>query len=120
MLLTPVGADPFNFHDYWVRFGFGFQFTDKVIIIHIEYSIIGHYNPSVRIIKLVSHTTYVVCVIFLYINVGAYSLKPTPNDKFLEQLFMAVLFAFRVFKATSSPCDLLFTQCQLSPLVIIR
>ena len=26
--------------------------------------IIGHYNPSVRIIDLVSHTTYVVCVNF--------------------------------------------------------
>ena len=29
--------------------------------------IIGHYNPpSVRIIDLVSHTTYVVCVNFIY------------------------------------------------------
>ena len=28
--------------------------------------IIGHYNPSVRIIDLVSHTTYVVCVNFLH------------------------------------------------------
>ena len=28
--------------------------------------IIGHYNPSVTIIDLVSHTTYVVCVNFTY------------------------------------------------------
>ena len=28
--------------------------------------IIGHYNPSVRIIELVSHTTYVVCVNFTH------------------------------------------------------
>ena len=28
--------------------------------------IIGHYNPSVRIIDLVSHTTYVVCVNFTH------------------------------------------------------
>ena len=28
--------------------------------------IIGHYNPSVRIIYLVSHTTYVVCVNFIH------------------------------------------------------
>ena len=27
---------------------------------------IGHYNPSVRIIDLVSHTTYVVCVNFIH------------------------------------------------------
>ena len=29
-------------------------------------SIIGHYNPSVRIIGLVSHTTCVVCVNFIH------------------------------------------------------
>ena len=28
--------------------------------------IIDHYNPSVRIIDLVSHNTYVVCVNFIY------------------------------------------------------
>ena len=28
--------------------------------------IIGHYNPSIRIIDLVSHTTYVVCVNFIH------------------------------------------------------
>ena len=28
--------------------------------------ITGHYNPSVRIIDLVSHTTYVVCVNFIH------------------------------------------------------
>ena len=28
--------------------------------------IIGHYNPSVRIIDLVSHITYVVCVHFIH------------------------------------------------------
>ena len=34
--------------------------------------IIGHYNPSVRIIDLVSHTTYVVCV-----NCKKYVAGPT-------------------------------------------
>ena len=28
--------------------------------------LIGHYNPSVRIIDLVSQTTYVVCVILMH------------------------------------------------------
>ena len=28
--------------------------------------ITGHYNPSVRIIDLVSYTTYIVCVNFMY------------------------------------------------------
>ena len=35
--------------------------------------IIGHYNPSVRIIDLVSHTTYVVCVIFILKRWGVQS-----------------------------------------------
>ena len=28
--------------------------------------IIAHYNPSIRIVDLVSHTTYVVCVNFIH------------------------------------------------------
>ena len=28
--------------------------------------LIGHYNPSVRIVNLISHTTYVVCVNFIH------------------------------------------------------
>ena len=36
----------------------------KVQYIHTY--IIGHYNPSVRIIDLVSHTTSVVCVNFIH------------------------------------------------------
>ena len=36
------------------------------ISINIHTYIIGHYNPSVRIIDLVSHTTYVVCVNFIH------------------------------------------------------
>ena len=33
--------------------------------------IIGHYNPSVRIIDLVSHTTYVMCVNFIPFKVDS-------------------------------------------------
>ena len=51
---------------------------------HIHTYIIVHYNPSVRIIDLVSNTTYVVA--------GGCSLKSTPNDRFFEKLFMALLF----------------------------
>ena len=38
--------------------------TTICIFINIHTYIIGHYNPSVRIIDLVSHITYVVCVNF--------------------------------------------------------
>ena len=38
-------------------------------------------QPSVRIIDLVSHTTYVVLLLILYISGGTYSLMSTPNDR---------------------------------------
>ena len=63
---------------------------------HMKY-IIGHYNPSVRIINPISHTTYIVCVTFLYISGDTYCLKSTPNKKFFEKLFMAILFLLPEF-----------------------
>ena len=33
-----------------------------------------------------------LCVLILYIKGGTYSLKPTPNDRFLKKLFMTILF----------------------------
>ena len=54
---------------------------------YIHTYIIGHYNPSVRIIDLVSHTTYVVCVNFIHKWRWTYSLKSTPNDRFFWETF---------------------------------
>ena len=69
--------------------------------------IIDHYNPSVRIIDLVSHTTYVVFANFIYKRRSCrltpnYRFfeklsKSTPNDGFFEKLFMAILLTLRVF-----------------------
>ena len=56
--------------------------------------IIGHYNTSLRIIDLVSQTTYVVCVNFIYTRSSeAYSLKSTPNYRFFEKLFIAIFIS---------------------------
>ena len=38
-----------------------------------------------------------LCVLILYISGRTYSSKSTPNDRFLEKLFMAILFILRVF-----------------------
>ena len=38
-----------------------------------------------------------LCVLFLYISGGIYSLKSTPNDRYFEKLFMTILFALKVF-----------------------
>ena len=61
---------------------------------YVHTYIIGHYNLSVKIIDLVSHTTYVVCVNFIY---KSRHLKSTPNDRFFEKLFMAVLIYSQSF-----------------------
>ena len=42
------------------------QLIDKISTQNVHTDIIGHYNPSVRIIDLVSHTTYVLCVNFIH------------------------------------------------------
>ena len=51
---------------------------------------------SVRIIGLVSLTTYVVCVNFIHSG-GIHNLKSTPNDRFFEKLFIAILIYFQSF-----------------------
>ena len=60
---------------------------------YIKY-IIGDYNPSVRIIDLVLHTTYVVCVNF---SGRTYSLKSTLNGRFFEKLCMAIFIYSQSF-----------------------
>ena len=40
--------------------------VDILLSMIVHTYIIGHYNPSVRIIDLISHTTYIVCVNFIY------------------------------------------------------
>ena len=47
----------FNYSDSFVRCN-EYEYNVDIELIHL----IGHYNPSVRIIDPVSHTTYVVCV----------------------------------------------------------
>ena len=44
------------------------------------HKVIGHYNPSVRIMTLVL-TPLMLCALILYMTGGTYSLKSTPNDK---------------------------------------
>ena len=42
-------------------------------------------------------TPFMLCVFTLYISGGSYNFQYTPNDKFFEKLFMAILFIFKVF-----------------------
>ena len=56
--------------------------------------IIGHYNPSLRIIDLISHTTYVVCVNFLH---KWRDLQFKVFERFLEKLFMAIFIYSQIF-----------------------
>ena len=57
---------------------------------NIHTCIIGHYNPSSRIIGRFSHTNYVVCVNFIR------EWRDSERQIF-EKLFLAILFILRVF-----------------------
>ena len=59
--------------------------------------IFGRYNPSVRIIDLVSHTTYVVCVNFIHKWRDLQLKVDFKWQIFLRNFFMANLFTLRVF-----------------------
>ena len=56
--------------------------SNQKALIGIHTYIIGHYIPSAKIIDLV-FTPVVLCVLILYISGGTYSLKSTPNARFL-------------------------------------
>ena len=58
--------------------------------------IIGHYNPSVGIIDLVSHTTYIVCFNFIH-KWRELQVKVDSKLQIFKKLIMAILFALRVF-----------------------
>ena len=69
--------------------GFGLQFGGVIFYI-------GYYNPSVWIIELVSHTTYVVCVNCIY-RWRDLHFKVGSEQQIFEKLFMAILFNLRAF-----------------------
>ena len=60
--------------------------------------IIGHYSPLARIIDLVSHTTYVMCVNFIH---ECRDLQLNDDSErtifFFEKLFIAILITLRIF-----------------------
>ena len=60
---------------------------------YIHTYIIGRYNPSVRIIDIVSHTTYVVCVNFAH----KWRDLQFKVDSEKQKLFMVFLLILRVF-----------------------
>ena len=64
--------------------------------LHTYTYIIGHYNPSVSIIDLASHTTYVVCVSFIH-KWWDLQFKVDSKRQIFKKLFMAILFTLRVF-----------------------
>ena len=58
---------------------------------------IGHYNLSVRIIDLVSHTTYVVCVNFIHKWRDLQLNVDSELQIFFKKLVMTILFTLKVF-----------------------
>ena len=81
-----------------VRVPYGYSSEMYIIFKYKEFNfntyIIGHYNPSVRIIVLVSYTTYVVCVNFIH---KLRDLQFNERQIFLRHFSWQFLFTLRVF-----------------------
>ena len=75
--------------------------TDFVQFTYIY--IIGHCNPSVSIIDLISHTTYVVCVNFIH-------NWRNQQFKFFKKLFIAILFILEPLFTSNKPTHYLLDQ----------
>ena len=71
--------------------------------IDVHTYIIGHYNPSVRIIVLVSHTTYVVCVSFIH-KCWDLQFKVDSELQIFWEAFHGNLFTLRVFARNLQIC----------------
>ena len=67
------------------------------IKLHTHIYIIGHYNASVRIINLASHTTCVGCVNFIHKWRDLQYLKSTPKDRFFWETFHGNCICFQSF-----------------------
>ena len=63
---------------------------------YIHTYIIGRWNPLVRITTQLL-TLFMLCVLFLHVSGGAYSLKSIPNYRFLRNFSMAISFTLTVF-----------------------
>ena len=64
--------------------------------------IIGHYNPSVRIIDLDSHITYVVCVNFIHKWQDLQFKVDFERQVFIETFYMAIFIYSQSFCQKSS------------------
>ena len=77
----------------WVSFYFFFETQSNALHTYI----IGHYNPSVKIIDLVSHITYVVCVNFIHKRRDLQFKVDSERQIFLRNFSWQFYFTLRVF-----------------------
>ena len=68
--------------------------TKQIIIKKMLIGIIRYYHPSARITTLLL-IPVMLCTSISYMIDGAYSLKSTPNDRFLGSFFIAILYTLR-------------------------
>ena len=72
------------------------KFLRHMVNTYIHTYIIGYYNPSVWIIYLASHTTYVVYVIFIR-KCRDLQFKVDSERQIFDKLFITILFTLTVF-----------------------
>ena len=95
-----IGFDKYRFFflenalkkKYWI--------LSEISFFYLKYNayIIGHYNPSVRIINIVSHTSYIVCVNFIHKWQDLHFKVDSEQQIFLRNFSWQIcLFTLRVF-----------------------
>ena len=77
------------------------------ILLKLHTYIIAHYNPSVRIIDLISHTTYVMCVNFKQQRCDL-QIKVNSERQIFEKLFIAIFIYSHSFYQKSVKKYLLY------------
>ena len=74
----------------------GYRITELIWSNAMYMHTYNHYNSSDRIVAYLL-TSLMLRALILYINGGIYSLTSTPNDRFLRNFFMAILFTCQSF-----------------------
>ena len=76
--------------------------VNKSALKNIYTYIIAHYNPSVKIIDLVSHCTHLMCVNFIHKWRDLQFKVVSERQIFVRNFFMAILFTLRVLYQKSA------------------
>ena len=96
IITTSMWVPIYKFFIYTLHFVFLYNYMQLLFKNVCRGPIIHNYNLSVRITALFL-TSLILCVLILYMNGGTYSLKSTPNNRFVLETFHGSFIYFQSF-----------------------